>query len=1046
MKKLLIVFGLFIIVILAVAAIVPVIFKDDIKKGVDEALAESVNADIVWDTEDFSISLFTNFPNATAELHNFGIINRAPFEGEILFAVESFAIEIDLFSLFGDQIKISGVQLEHPEINIKVLEDGSANYDIAVASEAPVEETTPTDEAPAKFNIGIDHWQISRGHIAYSDATLPFEMEIKNLSHSGAGDFTQDVLDLVTNTSIDTLSVVFDGVEYLSDKSLKADITLSISENYGRYAFKENNISLNDFMFGFDGWLSLNEDGSMGMDLTYGAKETTFKSLLSLVPGIYSQDFSSITTEGLLGFNGMVKGKYDSLSMPAFNLGLQVNDAMFKYPDLPTAISNISMDLLVDNQDGNIDNTVVDLKQFHMDFGNNPIDAKLRIANLVDYNMDANVKGKLNLTELSTMFPMDGITLKGMYAVDLTASGIYDSISGKTPTVDAAMTLADGYVKTADLPYALEDLKFDAEIQSPTGYMKDFKAQVKDFGMTMDDEPFTAKLEVSNLENYTWDLAASGGIDLEKITKVFPLEGMQLAGKVKANIATSGNMEDLDAERYANLPTSGSASINNFVYEDDELPYGVTISSAEASFDPKKITLGNYEGTVGKSDMKMTGSLSNYIGYLFSEGQVLKGSLNFSSKSLDLNEFMEEEDASEAPAEDESSSEEEYGVVEVPSDIDFVLNSKINKVAVMDMEITNASGDIIVRDGVVNMKDLKFNMLDGDVAMNGSYDPRDVDKPKYDFNLDVDDLSSQKAFETFSIVQSYFPIAKNINGNISTDFKLSGLLDEEMFPDMKTVSGAGLLNIAQAKVSNSKVLKGIGALTSVSSLSDTEEVSIKDILMDVTIEDGKVNIKPFEMNLAGYKAKVSGSSFLDGTLDYGLTVDVPAGKLGAAANNLISQYTGGSGASESTVIPLSFGIGGTHTDPKPTLKTTAQKAQVKDVAKAVVKDQVEEQTGVDLEAEKEKRREQIISEAQKRADQVTAEGKRAADKIREEGYAKADQLVKEAGSNFLKKKIAEEAAKKVKKETDSKADKLEAEAKSKAEAIMEEARKKADAI
>lgn len=1045
MKKLVIVLGIIIILVLAAAAIVPLLFKDDIKKAVDDALAESVNADIVWDTDDFSISLFTNFPNATAGLHNFGIINRAPFEGEILFAVESFEVEIDLFSLFGDQIKINGIELDHPEINIKVLEDGSANYDIAISSEPTVEEA-PSEDAPAKFNVGIDHWSISRAHIVYEDATLPFEMEIKNLNHSGSGDFTQDIFDIISNTSIDSVSTSFDGVEYLSDKRFSADITINISDNFGKYTFKENAVSLNDFVLSFDGWLALNEDGSIDMDMSYGAKETTFKSLLSLVPGIYTQDFASINTEGLLAFDGIVKGTYDSLNLPAFSLGLQVNDAMFKYPDLPTSISNISMDLLVDNQDGNIDNTVVDLKQFHLDFGNNPIDAKLRIANLVNYDMDAEVKAKLNLAELSSMFPMDGMQLKGIYSLEANAAGVYDSVSGKTPTIDAAMNLTNGYVKTADLPYALEDLAFKANIQSPTGLMKDFNASVKDFGMTMDGEPFRAQVEFANLENYTWKVSAGGGIDLEKITKVFPLEGMQIAGKVKADITTAGNMQDLEAERYANLPTSGSASLNEFSYEDDALPYRVTISNLQASFDPQKITLENYEGTVGKSDMKMTGSLSNYIGYLFGEGEVLKGKLNFSSNVLDLNEFMEEEDGVSEPTEEESGSVEDFGVFEVPNNIDFVLTSRIAKVEVMDMVMNNASGDVIVRNGIVNLSDLKFNMLDGDFALSGTYDPRDIEKPKYDFNFSVDELSAQKAFETFTIVQSYFPLAKNINGNLSTDFKIRGLLDEEMFPDMKTVSGSGLLNIAQAKVTNSKVLKGIGSLTSVSSLSDTEEVSIKDILMDVTIEDGKVNVKPFDMKLAGYSATVSGSSFLDGTLDYNLKVDVPAGKLGAAANNLIAQYTGGSGSDGNTVIPLSFGIGGTHTDPKPTLKTTVQKQQVVDLAKNVAKDKVEEQTGVDLEEEKEKRRTEIISEAQKRADQVTEEGKRAADKMREEGYAQADRLVKEAGSNFLKKKIAEEAAKKLRKETDDKADKLENEAKSKAEAIMEEARKKADSI
>ncbi len=1045
MKKLVIILGVILVIILSVALIVPIIFKDDIKAAIDKSLAESVNADIVWNTEDFGISLFTNFPNATAELNNFGVINRAPFEGEILFAVEAFEVEIDLFSLFGDQIKVSGIQLVHPEINIKVLEDGTANYDIAITSDEVAVQDTVSSEATA-FNVGIDHWSITRGHVIYDDATLPFLLEVKNLNHNGSGDFNQDEFDVATNTSIDSLSVIFDGIEYISDKQLSSDITLSISDNYSKYTFKENAINLNDFGFGFDGWLSLNADGSMGMDLTYGAKETTFKSLLSLVPGVYTNDFSSIETTGVLAFDGMVKGTFDSLNMPAFKLNMKVDDAMFKYPDLPTAISNISMDLLVDNNDGIIDNTVVDLKQFHMDFGNNPIDARARIANLVDYNMDAKISGKLNLAELSDMFPIEGTNMKGLFSIDLEAAGVYDSITGKTPTVDAVMLMQDGYIKTADMPYALEGLAFDAEIKSPTGLMEDFKAFVKDFNMTMDGEPFKADLVFSNLNNYTWDLSASGGMDLEKITKVFPLEGMTLAGIVKADLSTAGNMSDLEAERYAQLPTSGQVSIANFKYTDADLPYDVTISSAKAAFDPEKIALNDYKGTVGKSDMAMTGAISNYIGYLFGENQTLKGSLNFSSNLLDLNEFMtEEETASGQETTETPTTDDSYGIVEVPTDIDFILSSAIKTVAVMDMQMTNAKGDIIVRDGVVNLSGLKFNLLEGQFAINGTYDPRDTQKPKYDFDLKVDELSAQKAFQTFSIVKSYFPIANKVDGKLSTDFKLNGLLTQEMLPDMKTVTGAGLLNIAQAQLENSETLQKIGSLTSLNSLSNTDKVDIKDILMDVTIEDGKVNVKPFDLELAGYKTSISGSSYLDGSLDYSMKMNVPAGKLGSSVNSLVAKYTGGN-SDGNTIIPLSIGVGGTYDDPKLKLNASEQRAQVKDVAKAVVKDQIEEKTGVDLDAEKEKQRQSIIAEAQDQADKIVAQGKQAADKLRKEGYAQADNIVKEAGSNFLKKKIAEEAAKKLKRETDQKANKVEAESKSKADAIMAKAREKAAAI
>ncbi|MDX1629347.1 MAG: AsmA family protein, partial [Fulvivirga sp.] len=208
MKKALIIIAVIVVFLLAAAAVVPVFFKDDIKASIDKALAESLNAEVVWDTEDFSLSLFTNFPNVTAGLNNFGILNREPFDGEILFAVKEFEIEVDLFSLFGDQIKINGIQMNQPQVFIKVLKDGTANYDI-VAEDTTT--TTSADTSATQFNIGIDHWEITDGHFVYNDASIPVFIEIKELQHSGSGDFTQDVFDLTASTLADSVTFAFDG-------------------------------------------------------------------------------------------------------------------------------------------------------------------------------------------------------------------------------------------------------------------------------------------------------------------------------------------------------------------------------------------------------------------------------------------------------------------------------------------------------------------------------------------------------------------------------------------------------------------------------------------------------------------------------------------------------------------------------------------------------------------------------------------------------------------------------------------------------------------
>jgi uncharacterized protein involved in outer membrane biogenesis len=921
LKWFLIIFGVFMILFLAVAIIVPAVFKDDIKAIMEKEVAKSVNADVVFD--DFNLSFFSHFPNITAGLENLGVMNREPFAGEMLFATDKFEVEINLVDiLFRDGIQVQGISLIRPVINVKVLKDGRANYDIAMPS-----ADTATTEESSEFSFGIDHWEIVEGDVSYDDQSMNFKLNLNGLNHSGSGDFTQDVFDMKTKTVADSVSTSFEGVEYLTNKQVEIDATLNISEDYTKYIFKDNSARVNDFAVHVDGWVKMNEN-DIGMDLTFNTPENSFKSLLSLVPGVYTKNFDDIRTEGDLSFSGFAKGVYSEKQLPAFNFALLVKDAMFQYPDLPTAVENINLDLLIDNKDGNMEHTMVDLKKMHMDFGSNPVDARARITRLYPTDIDADVAAKLNLGELNKMFPLEGLEMKGNYAIDVKAKGIYDSLKKLIPVVDASMSLTNGYVKSSDFPIPMDDMHFTSSIKNSSGKMAETFIRVNDFSMLMDGEKLSADLLLQNLDNYTWDLRVNGGVDLEKITKIFPLEGMTLAGKVKANLQTKGNYADVEAERYERLPTSGTASLQDFKYVTADLP-PVSLSQASMVFDPKKIALQKMNGTIGKSDFAVTGSVLNYLGYVFGENEVVKGNVNFTSNHFDLNEFMS---GDEDPVAEDTAS---FSVIPIPKNIDFVLSSNIKAAKFMDFNITNAMGDIVVKNGVANLDGLRFNMLGGSFVINGTYNTRDLAHPAYDIGLKIDNMSIQQAATSFSIVKTFVPIAGLVTGKFSTDFKLDGELLQNMMPNMATVDGAGLVKIAQASLKDSKLLSGITALTK---LEDTDDVTLKDVLMSATIEDGKLSVKPFDVNLGNYKTTVSGSTLLDGTIDYNLKMDVPAGKLGSQFNTLLSKYSGKK-ADPNNTIPVTIALRGKYDDPRPTLVMDEQSEQVQDAVKEAAKEQ-----------------------------------------------------------------------------------------------------------
>ena len=74
---------------------------------------------------------------------------------------------------------------------------------------------------------------------------------------------------------------------------------------------------------------------------------------------------------------------------------------------------------------------------------------------------------------------------------------------------------------------------------------------------------------------------------------------------------------------------------------------------------------------LGNSDFVVDGRVTNYIKYIFEENETIVGNMALKSTKIDLNQFMtsEEENDSETSAETTA-----YSVIEVPRNIDFILN------------------------------------------------------------------------------------------------------------------------------------------------------------------------------------------------------------------------------------------------------------------------------------------------------------------------------------------------------------------------------------
>ncbi|MBE0640524.1 MAG: AsmA family protein [Bacteroidales bacterium] len=452
MKKLVRIFLITGLVLLTAVIVLPLAFKGRITQLTKEEINKNLNATVGFG--DIGLSLFRSFPHLSLSIADLSVVNKIPFEGDTLFAADKLRVTLDIMSVFrGAPYEIRKISIHKPNINLRVLEDGTSNWDIALATEAEPEDSTVVSDEDG-FLVSIQKLQISDGRLSYHDRSIPFFMSLEGVNHTLSGDLSASTTRLETSTTADKLVMTYDGITYLN--GVKAAIVSGFDADLDNFIFhfREGEVLINDLKILASGMFGMPEEG-YDMDLSFKAPGSAFAEVLSLVPAIYAKDFSSIKTTGTFSLEGQVKGRYSDTKMPSFALGMIVKDGYFKYPDLPSAVENIALQLNIGNPDGIPDHTVIDLSRLHLDMAGAPLDASLLLRNPVtDPAIRASLKTRLDLTAVQTFYPLEGTELKGKIDGNIELDGRMSSIEeGKYEEFKAS-----GSVSMQDIRYLSEGM------------------------------------------------------------------------------------------------------------------------------------------------------------------------------------------------------------------------------------------------------------------------------------------------------------------------------------------------------------------------------------------------------------------------------------------------------------------------------------------------------------------------------------------------------------------------------------------------------------
>ena len=551
------------------------VYKSEIVELTKKELNNSVNATI--DFEDIDLSLFSNFPNFGLKIKNLSVAGKNEFLSDTLLKIKTIDLSIDLMSVFSnDNLEIKKVTLHNPDINVIVHKDGKSNYDIA-KDDASESNDIGTEESSG-FNLELRSFTITNGKLSYIDHEVETAVEIDGLHHSLSGNLSADEVILKTKTRASSLTVEYEGIEYLSKVSTVYQANIIADMVNEIYTLGKNELILNNLFVGFDGSVSyVGED--LNLVLTFDSKGNEFKDILSLVPAIYKEDFTGLETEGTFSLKGSVKGIYNENMLPSFNIETTIEDGMFKYPDLPGSVNNITLSSIITNKGGSADNTIIDIQKFSLEMGGSPFHSKFRISTPVsDPDIDAKFNGKLNLSKIQDFYPLpDTIQLSGNLIMDINLKGKLSQIeSGNYEDF-----LAMGSFVAKDVVYNSEDFPNPIMIQNAQLNFSPKYIDLVNLTATSGESDFKASGKLNNyIAYYLKDDNITGNLKLHsKYLNIDDLikstedseDSNTTGGSQSTNEDTEVKTEEEPIQIPENISLTLNSTFNKLVYDNLEM-------------------------------------------------------------------------------------------------------------------------------------------------------------------------------------------------------------------------------------------------------------------------------------------------------------------------------------------------------------------------------------------------------------------------------------------------------------------------------------------
>ncbi len=801
--------------------LIPIVFPGTVVEKVKGWANKSLDAEVNFSKA--RLTFFDHFPSLTTTLHDVTLKGSAPFKKDTLVAADEIALGINLGSLiFKRKIHIDKIFVSNGFINVQVNEKGEANYNVYVSDKKNTKNADTSSTA-----LRLEKVQIEDTRLIYNDRSAGMHIDAKGFDYSGTGDLSNDIFDLASRIRIGSLNFMLSNEPYLMNKKVNAELITKINTNSLAFFFEKNNLRVNRLPVQFSGKLDFLQNG-YDIDFTVNSNKSKLEYLVTALPPQYLKWLEKTEVNGTTDILLKLKGQYITSKniAPELVFNMNIRDGYINNQKSPLPVSGIFLTLHSRLPSLNTDSLELKIDSVNFNVGKNFFKGKIDLKGLVKPLIAANIHADMDLQQLDRALGIEAFDLKGKCVAHIVAKGVYDKEADEFPVTTATIDLSNGFVHSSYYPAPIENINIKADIRDATGKLNDLMVALNPVSFDFEKQPFAATALLNNFNNLVYDIKARGIIDVGKVYKVFAQDSLSLDGFIDADVKLQGTQDDAVNGRYEKLDNSGTLKIRNINVVSKYLPAPILVKDGLFTFDKNKMLFSDFIAGYEKSEFSLNGYLQDAIAYFLSTNGVLKGDFNIKSDRVNFN----------------------------------------------DLVIERLRGNIAADTGTMFLNNLGFSLIGCDMLMSAKYKPLISKRALFDYKIKANDFDIKRAYDSVKLFRELASAAEYAQGIVSLDYKIKGVLDENMQPVYPSIEGEGTVYLKDVKMKGYKLFNVISKEIQKDSIDNP---NLKKVAIKSTIKNNIINIERFRFKIFGFRPRIEGQTSFDGALNLKMRLGLP---------------------------------------------------------------------------------------------------------------------------------------------------------------------------